>query len=376
MDQFKGGVIVVVQNVVQAQIAERCGANGVIVIGKTITAAASSANAGVARAADPLLVKSIMDNVMLPVIPRVSIGHMTEALVMQSSFANALDENESLAVASSRGLQYNDLDIPTIASVENLAGVLKNLEAGATVLRSKITINKQISDLGSVLPPKSDASSAKPAPKEGEKSETKDDKGKKKEEKDDKVDGEEDKDGDDKKDDKEEDKEDKKDGKKDDKKDDKKVEKKTVVGPLVGITGHAKVELTAYKPEEDTPSIMTAATIMKRIKSEIAKVSKLKPDDKKLLSKALAIKEETIDMVIEKKGIPVPFFASGGIVHPMDAAQLISKGYSGVIVSTQLFQAKNPEKRLRSVVLATANPQNTDLLAKLTEDHGVNGSIV
>ncbi|KAJ2781289.1 hypothetical protein H4R18_002967 [Coemansia javaensis] len=140
MRGIERGVVAVVHTVIQAQIAERCGATGIIVVGKTFMESISDENAGVGRAADPTAVKLIMDHVMIPTFARVSIGHEVEARVMQHSCVNGIEESNLLIQVDTDKINYHDLDIPVIASIKTLDEALSRIYAGAAAL----TTNTQV----------------------------------------------------------------------------------------------------------------------------------------------------------------------------------------------------------------------------------------
>ncbi|MEM3227069.1 MAG: pyridoxal 5'-phosphate synthase lyase subunit PdxS, partial [Thermoplasmata archaeon] len=93
----KGGVIMDVINAEQAHIAEESGAVAVMALEKV--PADIRAAGGVARMADPLKVKEILEAVTIPVMAKVRIGHISEAKALEVLGVDMLDESEVLTPA-------------------------------------------------------------------------------------------------------------------------------------------------------------------------------------------------------------------------------------------------------------------------------------
>ncbi|MBQ5728223.1 MAG: pyridoxal 5'-phosphate synthase lyase subunit PdxS, partial [Mailhella sp.] len=81
-EMLKGGVIMDVTTPEQAVIAQEAGACAVMAL-ERVPADIRKAG-GVARMADPAIVKSIMAAVSIPVMAKVRIGHITEARILES----------------------------------------------------------------------------------------------------------------------------------------------------------------------------------------------------------------------------------------------------------------------------------------------------
>src|SRR6201998_2371470 len=80
-EMLKGGVIMDVMNVEQARIAEEAGAVSVMALERV--PAMIRAEGGVARMANPKLIKEIMAAVSIPVMAKARIGHFAEAQILQ-----------------------------------------------------------------------------------------------------------------------------------------------------------------------------------------------------------------------------------------------------------------------------------------------------
>ena len=81
-EMLKGGVIMDVMNVEQARIAEEAGATAVMALERV--PAMIRAEGGVARMANPRLIKQIIDTVSIPVMAKARIGHFAEAQILQA----------------------------------------------------------------------------------------------------------------------------------------------------------------------------------------------------------------------------------------------------------------------------------------------------
>ncbi|HKZ39395.1 MAG TPA: hypothetical protein VJ044_00445, partial [Candidatus Hodarchaeales archaeon] len=77
----KGGVIMDVTTVEEAQVAEEAGAVSVMVLDKL--PADVRKNGGVARPASISRIKEIIDNTTIPVMAKCRIGHTAEAKVLE-----------------------------------------------------------------------------------------------------------------------------------------------------------------------------------------------------------------------------------------------------------------------------------------------------
>jgi pyridoxal 5'-phosphate synthase pdxS subunit len=93
-EMLKGGVIMDVMNVEQARIAEEAGAISVMALERV--PAMIRAEGGVARMANPKLIREIMAAVTIPVMAKARIGHFAEAQVLQHLGVDFIDESEVL----------------------------------------------------------------------------------------------------------------------------------------------------------------------------------------------------------------------------------------------------------------------------------------
>jgi len=93
----KGGVIMDVTSVEQAQVAEDAGAVAVMVLDK-LPADVRKAG-GVARMCDVKIIEEVMDHITIPVMAKCRIGHYMEARVLEAIGVDMIDESEVLTPA-------------------------------------------------------------------------------------------------------------------------------------------------------------------------------------------------------------------------------------------------------------------------------------
>ena len=133
---LKGGVIMDVTSVEQAKIAEEAGAVAVMALEKI--PADIRAQGGVARMADPTLVKAIMNAVSIPVMAKVRIGHFVEAQVLEAIGIDFIDESEVLTPADeTHHIDKWKFKVPFVCGARNLGEALRRIAEGASMIRTK-----------------------------------------------------------------------------------------------------------------------------------------------------------------------------------------------------------------------------------------------
>ncbi len=132
----KGGVIMDVTTVEQAQIAEKAGAVAVMALERV--PADIRAAGGVARMADPVMVKKIMDAVTIPVMAKVRIGHIAEAQILEVVGADYIDESEVLTPADEEyHINKHEFNVPFVCGARDLGEALRRISEGAAMIRTK-----------------------------------------------------------------------------------------------------------------------------------------------------------------------------------------------------------------------------------------------
>lgn len=94
----KGGVIMDVVSVDQAQLAEKAGVVAVMVLERV--PADIRAAGGIARMADPALIERVMQSMTIPIMAKARIGHFAEAQVLEEIGVDMIDESEVLSVTT------------------------------------------------------------------------------------------------------------------------------------------------------------------------------------------------------------------------------------------------------------------------------------
>ncbi len=132
----KGGVIMDVVNVEQAQIAEETGA--VAVMSLEAVPADIRKRGGVARMADPADVAEIVDAVSIPVMGKARIGHTAEAQILEAIGVDMIDESEVLTPADDAfHIDKRDFTAPFVCGARDLGEALRRIEEGAAMIRTK-----------------------------------------------------------------------------------------------------------------------------------------------------------------------------------------------------------------------------------------------
>ena len=124
------------------------------------------------------------------------------------------------------------------------------------------------------------------------------------------------------------------------------------------------------KGEPGTGDVVQAVRHMRKMNSEIAKISAMREDELYHAAKELEVPYELLLFVHKNSRLPVVNFAAGGIVTPADAALMMQLGAEGVFVGSGIFKSGNPAKRAAAIVKAVTNYQDPKLLATLSEDLG------
>jgi len=135
-EMLKGGVIMDVMNVEQARIAEEAGAVSVMALERV--PAMIRAEGGVARMANPKLIKEIIATVSIPVMAKARIGHFAEAQVLQTLGVDFIDESEVLTPADEvYHIDKHAFTTPFVCGAKNLGEALRRIAEGAAMIRTK-----------------------------------------------------------------------------------------------------------------------------------------------------------------------------------------------------------------------------------------------
>lgn len=124
------------------------------------------------------------------------------------------------------------------------------------------------------------------------------------------------------------------------------------------------------KGEPGTGDIVQAVRHMRKMNSEIAKITSMRKDELFEAAKQLQVPYDLIEYVHDNGRLPVVNFAAGGVATPADAALMMQLGAEGVFVGSGIFKSGNPEKRANAIVKAVTNYTDAKLIAKLSENLG------
>ena len=124
------------------------------------------------------------------------------------------------------------------------------------------------------------------------------------------------------------------------------------------------------KGEPGTGDVVQAVRHMRKMNSEIARISSMREDELFEAAKTLQVPYELVLYVHDHKKLPVVNFAAGGVATPADAALMMQLGAEGVFVGSGIFKSGDPVKRANAIVKAVTNYKDAKLIAELSEDLG------
>ena len=124
------------------------------------------------------------------------------------------------------------------------------------------------------------------------------------------------------------------------------------------------------KGEPGTGDVVQAVRHMRKMNSEIRKITSMQKDELFEEAKQLQVPYDLVLYVHDNGKLPVVNFAAGGVATPADAALMMQVGAEGVFVGSGIFKSGNPAKRASAIVQAVTNYTDAALIAKLSEDLG------
>ncbi|MBI3921769.1 MAG: pyridoxal 5'-phosphate synthase lyase subunit PdxS [Armatimonadetes bacterium] len=140
-EMLKGGVIMDVTSAEQAMIAAEAGAVAVMALERV--PADIRKEGGVARMADPLKIKEIMQSLKashyeIPVMAKCRIGHFAEAQVLEALGVDYVDESEVLTPADEHfHVNKHLFKVPFVCGCRDLGEALRRIGEGAAMIRTK-----------------------------------------------------------------------------------------------------------------------------------------------------------------------------------------------------------------------------------------------
>jgi len=124
------------------------------------------------------------------------------------------------------------------------------------------------------------------------------------------------------------------------------------------------------KGEAGTGNVVEAVRHMRKIQSEIKRLTTLGEEELVAEAKKLGAPYELVKYVHDNGKLPVPNFAAGGIATPADAALMMQLGAESVFVGSGIFKSENPEKRARAIVEAVTYYDAPEILARISRGLG------
>ena len=119
-----------------------------------------------------------------------------------------------------------------------------------------------------------------------------------------------------------------------------------------------------------TGDIVQAVRHMRKMNSEIQKLTSMREDELFEAAKVLQVPYDLILYVHNNGRLPVVNFAAGGVATPADAALMMQLGAEGVFVGSGIFKSGNPAKRAAAIVKAVTNYTDAKMIAELSADLG------
>lgn len=124
------------------------------------------------------------------------------------------------------------------------------------------------------------------------------------------------------------------------------------------------------KGEPGTGDIVQAVRHMRKMNSEIQKLTSMREDELFEAAKVLQVPYDLVLYVHNNGRLPVVNFAAGGVATPADAALMMQLGAEGVFVGSGIFKSGNPAKRAAAIVKAATNYTDAKMIAELSADLG------
>ena len=124
------------------------------------------------------------------------------------------------------------------------------------------------------------------------------------------------------------------------------------------------------KGEPGTGDIVQAVRHMRKMNSEIQKLTSMREDELFEAAKVLQVPYDLVLYVHNNGRLPVVNFAAGGVATPADAELIMQLGAEGVFVGSGIFKSGNPAKRAAAIVKAVTNQTDAQMIAELSADLG------
>ena len=126
------------------------------------------------------------------------------------------------------------------------------------------------------------------------------------------------------------------------------------------------------KGEPGTGDVVQAVRHMRKMNSEIRKITSMHKDELFEEAKQLQVPYDLVLYVHDNGKLPVVNFAAGGVATPADAALMMQLGAEGVFVGSGIFKSGNPKKRANAIV----NARNEVLIIMIIGILAVQGAFI
>jgi len=124
------------------------------------------------------------------------------------------------------------------------------------------------------------------------------------------------------------------------------------------------------KGEAGTGNVVEAVRHIRTIMNEIKRLTVLSNEELMTAAKEMGAPYDLVVKVAKDGKLPVVNFAAGGIATPADAALMMQLGSEGVFVGSGIFKSSDPKKMAAAIVKATAQFDNPEIIAEVSEGLG------
>jgi pyridoxal 5'-phosphate synthase pdxS subunit len=124
------------------------------------------------------------------------------------------------------------------------------------------------------------------------------------------------------------------------------------------------------KGEAGSGNVVEAVRHMRRVITDIKRLTTLRPDELMTEAKNLGAPYDVVCQLAKEGKLPVPNFAAGGIATPADAALMMQLGAEAIFVGSGIFKSKDPAARAKAIVEATMNYDKPEIVAAVSEGIG------
>jgi len=120
------------------------------------------------------------------------------------------------------------------------------------------------------------------------------------------------------------------------------------------------------KGEAGTGNVVEAVRHMRSIRSGIARLQSMPPEELHAAAKELRAPYDLVAQVAKDGRLPVVLFSAGGIATPADAALMLQLGAEGVFVGSGIYKSEDPPRRARAIVEAATHYRDPEVLARVS----------